>query len=171
MLMKKPIITLTLAATLIVLSFFYLFPFWKNGNEKSLASDFIFTDINGVKRRLSDFKGKVVLIDFMATWCYPCKSQVNILREVWLRYRDGGKVVFLTISVDPKESLKLLADYARQNGLDWIVGLSSEAGVKYDVKAIPTIVIVDEDGRVVLRNVGVVSADRLINVIDREIEG
>lgn len=164
-----------LASALIAFSLFslmYLYPFGERSivEERISAVDFIFIDIDGVESRLFDFKGKVVLIDFMATWCYACKAQNEILRDLWSKY-EGKNVVFLTISIDPKEDLDLLANYASSNGLNWIVGLSSEAGLKYKVKAIPTIVIVDRDGKIAFQHVGVVSSDELTEILDREIEG
>lgn len=167
----KRTLFLILAAFLIAFSLVYFFLVEEEtGGKRVSATDFTFVDIDGVVHKLSDFKGKVVLIDFMATWCHACKTQNDILKDLWPKYK-AKNVVFLSISVDPKEDLDLLANYASKNGVDWIVGLSSEAGVKYEVKAIPTIIVVDKEGKIAFHHVGVVSSNKLTEILNREIEG
>ncbi|RLE81223.1 MAG: hypothetical protein DRJ51_04275 [Thermoprotei archaeon] len=131
------------------------------------APDFEFIDIQGKKYKLSSFKGQVVLIDFMATWCGPCKQQILTLKRIHPKYE--GKVVFLSISVDPRESLEALANYGKASGITWILGKSYEAAIKYGISAIPTIVIIDKDGYIVFRASGVTPEDQLRKVLDEAI--
>lgn len=136
--------------------------------EREIAPNFSFTDINGNTRKLSDFRGKVVLIDFMATWCPPCKIQVQILHELWPQYKDKN-VVFLSVSVDPRDKIDMLKKYAIQNNVDWIIGVSSDAGIKYKIQYIPTLIIVDRNGRIAFKSIGVTQASKLIEVLNREV--
>lgn len=132
------------------------------------APDFEFTDIENNKVKLSNFKGKVVLIDFMATWCGPCRKQIEILKKLWPKYKDKG-VVFMSISVSERDRERL-PRFSLEYGIEWIIGVCSEAGVKYGITAIPTLVVVDEDGRVVFKHTGVLNADDLIKIIDKVLE-
>ena len=108
--------------------------------------DFEFTDIRNNKVRLSNFRGRVVLIDFMATWCRPWERQIEILKGLWSKYKDKG-VVFMSIRVSDRDRLP---KFSLEHSIGWIVSVCSEAGVKYGITAIPTLVIVDKDGKIVL---------------------
>lgn len=132
------------------------------------APDFEFTDIRNNKVRLSNFRGRVVLIDFMATWCRPCERQIEILKGLWSKYKDKG-VVFMSISVSDRDRDRL-PKFSLEHGIEWIVGVCSEAGVKYGITAIPTLVIVDKDGKIVFKHTGVLGADDLAKIIDKALE-
>jgi thiol-disulfide isomerase/thioredoxin len=82
------------------------------GNEGLvLAPDFSLTDLKEDTFRLSDFRGKVVVLDFMATWCGPCRLQMphfNVVRE-----RYDREIVLISIDVDPRESTEVLRSFAQ----------------------------------------------------------
>ena len=139
----------------------------KGGGET--AEDFQFTLLNNTKSKLSDYRGKPILIDFMATWCAPCKLQVKVLRSLWPTYK--GKVIFLSISVDERDTLGRLRSYGEANNITWIMGSSVEAGLKYKISAIPTLIIVDSDGKIVFKNIGLVTENGLEEKLDDLIGG
>lgn len=137
--------------------------------EGQKAIDFTFTDVTGKKYKLSDFKGKVILIDFMAIWCGPCEKQVNILKNLYPMF--SGKVIFLSLSVDSSDTLEKLKSYKENHKIPWMVGRAPEAADKYGITAIPTIVIINKNFKIVFKSVGVTSEDTLRNVLSKALQG
>lgn len=133
-----------------------------------LAPDFKLPKVGGGYVSLSGLRGKVVVLDFMATWCGPCKTELPHLAEIDANY-GTDKVIVLSIDVDASESESLLSQYIKDNAISWEVlrdtsGINNAAG--YDVASIPTLVIVDQNGRIAYRNVGVTQASTLRAHID-----
>lgn len=131
------------------------------------GEDFSLVDIDGKPFRLSDFRGRVVLLDFMATWCGPCRASMSDLRE--LRRDFGEELVMISISVDPTsdtvEQLKAWRDYFEA---DWIHArdtVDPPLSQKYKVGSIPTLIIIDKRGNVGFRHVGMTSAATLKNEV------
>jgi len=104
--------------------------------------------VNGTNSvKFSDFKGRVLVIDFMAPWCSPCRAQIPILRLV--NSVDGVEVV--SINVDPTYDKEYLTSFAQQEQIEWFFGNSPQAAREFEVTAIPTIIIVDKEGLIVYR--------------------
>ncbi|MEM4700083.1 MAG: TlpA disulfide reductase family protein [Candidatus Nezhaarchaeales archaeon] len=130
------------------------------------AADFLLIDLQGRAFRLSDFRGRVVVLDFMATWCGPCRLQVPHLQEVRERY--GDSVVVISISVDPvRDSEEVLRQFLEgYPRADWIWARDTiNLKLTYGVVAIPTIIIVDQSGYVRFRHVGLTPSSTLIREI------
>jgi len=162
------ILLLIIALILLIAAFWIIFfsEGSESGKEESnIAADFELTTVNGQKIKLSDFKGKIVLIDFMATWCGPCKLQVGYLRQIWPKYKQKG-VVFISVDIDPRENLSILKNYAIQNNITWIIGSSPQAGTLYKVSAIPTIIIIDKTGKIRYKLVGTRTSEQLSSLLD-----
>lgn len=119
------------------------------------APDIAMADRNGKIRRLSDLRGKVVLIDFWASWCRPCRSENPNVVRLYHAYKDKGFDIF-SVSLDNSREKWLQAIDA--DGLVWenhvsdLRGWSSEGGRLYGVSSIPATVLVDRDGKVLARN-------------------
>jgi thiol-disulfide isomerase/thioredoxin len=107
---------------------------------------FSFKDSNGRKVLLSEFKGKVVVLDFWATWCPPCQAEVPILREMSERYKDRGLVV-VAISVQ-ETSPADVASYAARYDLGYTIGFDGSGHVfdAYRGYALPTQFFIDQHG-------------------------
>ncbi len=128
------------------------------------APDFTLKDIYGHEFSLSDYRGKVVILDFFMIRCAPCGAQVAELKKVLNEY--GGQVVIISISVDPGDTVEALRDYASQNGITWTVAKdTANLADKYDVRAVPTLVIIDQDGYIRYRHVGLTSGEQLIEEV------
>jgi len=105
--MVRKIGMLSLVTSIIIVS--TLFPGCTEVSD-DMGEDFVFTDIDGNIWHLSDFKGKVVIMDLWATWCSPCSAQMVELKELYGDYpRD--KLEILSINIDPNESFQKIQDY------------------------------------------------------------
>jgi peroxiredoxin len=137
-----------------------------NMNSNTEAPLFTITDVNGVVFKLDDQKGKIVIVEFMATWCRYCKDQTEELKLVYGRFRDTP-IVIVSISIEPSDDPKTLVEYRNNLGATWIFAQSYEVGLNYSVKVLPTTVIIDHDGRIRFRHEGVVEASKLIDEISQ----
>lgn len=137
-------------------------------NAKPANLDFTLKDMHGRDVRLSAFKGQVILVNFWATWCPPCKVEIPWFVEFYRRYKDRGFVV-LGISVDdPPDKLKEFAAQFKMN-YPVLVGLGRD-----DVQeafgplwGIPVSVFISRDGRVCKRHTGLSSKE----MFEKEITG
>ena len=119
------------------------------------APDIVMAGRDGKELRLSDLRGKVVLIDFWASWCRPCRSENPNVVRLYNRYHDKGFEIF-SVSLDNNRDAWLRAIEA--DGLVWsnhvsdLRGWSSAGGRLYGISSIPATVLVDREGRVLARN-------------------
>ena len=120
------------------------------------APDIVLPDTSGAHQlRLSDLRGQVVLIDFWASWCRPCRMENPNVVRLYNRFHDRGFEVF-SVSLDKDRDKWLEA--IEKDHLVWpnhvsdLLGWGSAAGKRYGVSSIPHTVLVGRDGRVVARN-------------------
>ncbi len=141
----------------------------ENPNEGlDLAPDFTLPKVGGGTLQLSNLRGKVVVLDFMATWCEPCETEIGHLKVVDGAYSDS-QVEIISVDVDAGESDSLLSSYAAEKGVTWPIvrdtlGISRAPG--YEAERIPTLVIVNQDGYIQYWNEGVISSSELESIID-----
>lgn len=111
------------------------------------APDFTLKTLAGPNLRLNEQRGQVVLLNFWATWCAPCKQEMPHLNKLHDKYRDAG-FVLLGVNVDD-DPAKAAADAAKL-GIKFPVLLDSAKTVSklYQLDAMPTTVVIDRDGRV-----------------------
>ena len=110
-----------------------------------LAPSFQLTDIDGQSVSLSDFQGQPLLINFWATWCGPCRSEMSYIQEVYDELSEREPVV---LSINIGESLTKVEEFMRGYNLSFPVLLDMEGNVseKYNIRAIPTTYFIDGDG-------------------------
>jgi|GEM_PF-1050636 len=119
----------------------------------SMAPDFTLQDLSGNTVSLSDFKGKVVLIDFFATWCPPCRASVPAIERLHTNYTDKGLVV-LAISLD-EGKWDYVKSFQSEYGITYtILKGTDDVAMQYMVRTIPTLVIADKKGNVWKRIIG-----------------
>jgi len=116
------------------------------------APDFRATTIDGSSWELSKQRGKVVILDFTASWCMPCVGAYPLLKSVHDAHRESGKLSILSVALDEKsEDVK---KHFSAYGLPWPVAnedgktFDNSVARKYHVKGIPSIWIIDQHGRV-----------------------
>lgn len=132
-----------------------------------LAPDFSLTDLDRTAFQLSDFRGSVVVIDFMATWCGPCRQEMPHYGIVWEKY--GNKIVLMSIDIDPRETEEALRDLAREFPYaTWIWAMdTANLGQVYQVAFIPKTVVIDQDGYIRFEHTGVTPASTFVQEIDQ----
>jgi thiol-disulfide isomerase/thioredoxin len=117
---------------------------------KQAAIDFSIQDVNsGTSYSLSDFWGKIVVLDMFATWCGPCQISLPYLREIYSEYSEE-KVQIISIAVDPSESLATISQFRDDENMDWIVGKDLDGSIAsdYRVSSIPVFYVIDQNGEV-----------------------
>lgn len=118
------------------------------------AKDFILTNLKGQKISLSSFKNKIVIIDFWATWCGPCRSSFPGTQQLINKYKNQPDIAFLFIDTWERKDLKLMRneaqDFITKNNYTFEVLLDNEDKVvgNYKVDGIPTTFIIDKYGKI-----------------------
>ncbi|MCB0852450.1 MAG: TlpA family protein disulfide reductase [Bacteroidetes bacterium] len=117
------------------------------------APDIQLVDINGENVELRDFRGKVVYLDFWASWCGPCRAQMPYAKELKEEYK-GQDVVFLYVSIDDDEEAwrKAVEEENLKGVLLFSQGFRSETPQAYGVKAIPNYFLINRNGTIALSN-------------------
>jgi peroxiredoxin len=130
------------------------------------APDFALTNLSGKTLRLSDFKGKVVLLDFWATWCPPCREEIPDLIRLQQQYASQGFTV-LGIALD-EEGATVVKPVAQRLGINYpvVVGNTQVAAAYGGIEAIPTTFIVGRDGKILTTYVGAQAASTFQQDID-----
>jgi peroxiredoxin len=130
--------------------------------------DFTLKDINGADVRLSEYKGKVILLNFWATWCGPCKVEIPEFVEAYSEYRDRGFVILGVLSQDDPTPEDLRA-FASGWGMTYpILREHAELDEAFGpLWAIPTSFIIDRQGAICTKHMGPVSKEMLEREIKR----
>lgn len=117
------------------------------------APDFTLNDLDGNPLRLSDLRGKVVFINFWASWCPPCRAEMPEIEAVHQKYKDKGVVV---IGVDIGEPESNVRQYVEQGGFSWtfVLDTTGEVSRDYQVVAIPASFFLDREGIIRAVNIG-----------------
>lgn len=136
----------------------------EKAGKRTEAPDFTLQDLSGRSVRLSDLRGKVVLVEFWATWCPPCREALPVMERLHKAYQDKGLEI-LAVSMDDGE-WEDVAKFVKAHGIGYsVLKGDEEVQNKYLVRVIPTLFLVDKEGMIVKQFVGGGSED----VLAREI--
>lgn len=131
----------------------------KPDKERKQAPDFTLKDANGHTVRLSDYRGKVVLLDFWATWCGPCKIEIPWFQEFERQYKDKGFAV-IGVAMD-EEGWNVVKPFAQHMSINYRVVVGDDSiGDLYGeggIDALPTTFLIDRGGRIASIHVGLSS--------------
>jgi len=117
------------------------------------AANFTLVGLDGKAHSLSDYRGRVVFLNFWATWCPPCRGEMPSMQKLYLSW-DQEKYVMLAVNL--RDSKDTVSAFASQNGYTFPILLdeTGAVGSQYQVSGIPTTIIIDEKGNVLHRTVG-----------------
>ncbi|HEY6956801.1 MAG TPA: TlpA disulfide reductase family protein [Flavisolibacter sp.] len=138
----------------------------------NVAPDFVSTDMYGQKRKLSDFKGKYVLLEFWASWCVPCRQQSPHLVDMYRKYGPKGFTI-VQYSIDDKNAEVKWKEAIAKDGLTWIqlsdlAGFDSPVTKLYGVQPIPDNFLIDPHGIIIARGLqGRDLEDRLVQLLNQ----
>ena len=120
----------------------------------SVAPAFAHSDLDGKTVQLSDFKGKVVIVDFWATWCPPCRAEVPDLVRLQSKYGDEGlAVVGLSLDAGGAKDVRPFADEFNVN-YTMLIANDETASAYGGILGIPTTFVIDRQGRIAKRFIG-----------------
>ena len=113
----------------------------------ALAPDFTLRTVGGPNLRLHEQRGHVVLVNFWATWCGPCRQEMPHLNRLYEKYRSSG---FQLLGVNIDDDARAATELAAKLGVKFPVLLDSDKKVSrlYDMSAMPATIVIDRDGRV-----------------------
>jgi peroxiredoxin len=114
------------------------------------APDFTLDKLDGETVSLADLRGQVVLVNFWATWCPPCRAEMPAIQQMYERYRDQG---FTVLAVDMQETDAQVAAFVDEMGLTFPILMDRDGSVsaRYQVKALPSTFFIDREG--IIQNV------------------
>jgi thiol-disulfide isomerase/thioredoxin len=121
--------------------------------ERVPSSDFSLPLLDGKTQSLSGLEGRVIFLNFWATWCPPCREEMPAMETLYRRFKDGG-LEFLAVNI--QEGQKDVESFTRDFGLTFPVALDSSGKVSqiYGIRAIPTTYIIDRKGGIIATAVG-----------------
>lgn len=138
-------------------------------DEKIVAPDFTVTDYEGNPKKLSDFFGKPVVVNFWASWCGPCKEEMPYFEEIYNEYKDRVNFVMVNLTDGYQETVKSANDFITEMGYSFPVYYDTEldAAKKYGVNSVPRTYFVKRDGSPDVYMQGMVDGETLRSVIER----
>jgi peroxiredoxin len=129
----------------------------KADQDRKPAPEFALKDADGKTVHLADYKGKVVLLDFFATWCGPCKIEIPWFMEMERKNKDRGLAV-LGVSMDD-EGWEVVKPFLSSLGVNYrvVIGNDSTAQLYGGVDALPTTFLIDRNGKIAAIHIGLAS--------------
>ena len=121
--------------------------------DKPKGPDFELNDIEGVTHRLSDYRGKVLIINFWATWCPPCRAEMPSMQRAWEKLQQEDIVM---LAIDVGEDEDTIFQFTANYPVDFPLLMDRDSAVvtKWPVRGLPTTFVVDPQGRLVYRAIG-----------------
>ncbi len=133
----------------------------------TMAPDFTLTDIMTEETfSLSDFQNKVVILDFFAIWCPPCKAAIPDMRKIYYDY-STEELAIISIDIEPSEEKDLVLSFAIDYQMEWFVTLDNDSIVweNYGTGYIPTMYIIGQDQRIAYSEIGF-NYENVLNTLD-----
>lgn len=136
------------------------------------AIDFALKSLDGTTVKLSDLKGKIVVLDFWATWCGPCLASFPSLQKVYDKYKENPNIVILALNtwerVKPEDREQHVKDFIAKNKYTFPVLFDTDVVSQYGVEGIPTKFIIGKNGNIRFKDVGFGGAQEMEDKMDMQ---
>ncbi|WP_456417388.1 TlpA family protein disulfide reductase [Thiolapillus sp.] len=121
--------------------------------EKPFVPDFALKDVEGNTHRISDYKGHVIIVNFWATWCPPCRAEMPSMQRAWEQLREEG---IMMLAIDVGEDEDTVFEFTASYPVDFplLLDMDSTVSEAWEVKGLPTTFVIDQWGRKVYRAIG-----------------
>jgi thiol-disulfide isomerase/thioredoxin len=147
--MKKLVLQLTVLVVLVML------PFLASGIGSQGLIDFEARDIHGNRIKLSDYNDRVVVLDFWATWCGPCRREIPHLINLKKEFNNPNKFEIISVNGFERRSDQAAIKFVKEKKMNWVHIIDKKVGYdiseKYRVQFIPTVYVIDK-GKIVASN-------------------
>jgi thiol-disulfide isomerase/thioredoxin len=133
-----------------------------------IVRGFDLPSLNGDYVNLSDLKGKILLVNFWATWCIPCKAEIPVLADVKKEFKDQVVV----IGINAGETPGVIQDYVNENNILYTILMDENNAVadQYLIRAFPTTLIIDRNGALIAEHIGPITNDLIKKYLGGEIK-
>lgn len=137
------------------------------------ASDFVAQTPDGNEWRLQDHLGKVVLIDFWATWCGPCVGSMLKMKEIYEKYKSRDDFVMVGISVDHDK--QALLEFCQKQGIAWTQlfeenkGWENTVARAFDIRGIPSVWVINKEGNVIGMDLHSSQVEEIEGIIEKSL--
>jgi peroxiredoxin len=133
--------------------------------QTEVTPEWSLKDVEGKTVRAADFKGKVVILDFWATWCGPCRAEIPGFIALQKQYKKRGLVV-VGLSVD-EDGADVVKPFVQKLGMNYPVVLAEKKTQEAfgGIEAVPTTFLIDREGRIVKEHMGFADKDEFENEI------
>jgi peroxiredoxin len=131
----------------------------------SPAPDFVLEDLSGNPVKLSDLKGRLVVLNFWATWCTPCRTEMPEFQEIYQQYEPELVVLGINLEQSPGE----IQDFISPLSISYPILLDKDGLVSrlYKVIQLPNTYFIDHEGIIRIRHIGFLSSDQFHEYLDR----
>jgi thiol-disulfide isomerase/thioredoxin len=124
-------------------------------HRKPFGIDISLPALRGEPLHLADLRGRVVLLNIWATWCYPCRAEMPAMAALYRRYEDNQAFTIVAVANDP-QGQEVVGPFAKEHDLPFpiLLDVHNALGTQLELPGIPTSYLLDRQGRIVLREVG-----------------
>jgi thiol-disulfide isomerase/thioredoxin len=136
--------------------------------KKAAPADLNLVDLDGKKVHLKDYRGKLVVLNFWATWCVPCRDEMPMFVEVEKAWTSKG-VIFIGASLDDKKSVKAIPEFMQKYKIDFPVWTGTTGDDMDHLKmgdAVPDTAFLDEEGVILARVQGEIKKSELVERLE-----